>query len=115
MTDFKYRFLILDYRIIDGDSVVMTLDLGLGLRTTETVRLADLDAPEVRTRDLEEKAAGIRATDWLVDAMGNADELILEALMFNRGKFGRLIGYVIADGVNLNNKMVAEGLASPYQ
>ena len=114
MDNFTYRFRILSYRIIDGDSIVADLDLGLGITTTENIRLADIDAPEIRTKDLYEKEAGIKAKNWLIDNMDNAEQLVLETLQFNRGRYGRLIGYVIADGVNLNTRMLSEGLAVPY-
>ena len=114
MSTFKYRFRIMEYRVIDGDSVEAVLDLGLGLTTTEIIRLANIDAPETRTRDLVEKEAGLIAKAWLLDHMILADELICESIQFNRGKFGRLIGYIIADSVNLNEQMVIEGHATVY-
>ena len=93
---------------------MLDLDLGLGLRTTESVRLADINAAETRTKNLEEKARGIAARNWLQTSMDNAQELVLETLEFNRGRYGRLIGYILADGVNLNRVMLEERIVQPY-
>ena len=52
-------------RVVDGDTIDVTIDLGFDLMKKERVRVAGVDTPEKRTRDLEEKALGIDATNWL--------------------------------------------------
>ncbi len=42
-------------RVVDGDTVDLKIDLGFDIWINERVRLKDIDAPEVRTRDLQEK------------------------------------------------------------
>ena len=54
-------------RVVDGDTIDVTIDLGFDLYKKERVRIAGVDTPEKRTRDLEEKALGIDATNWLKD------------------------------------------------
>ena len=114
MSEFRYQFRILDYRVIDGDSVEATLDLGLGIRSREFIRLMGVDAPEVRTKDLIEKQAGISAKDWLIDHMDSAFCLVCDSVEFRRGKYGRVLGNIMADGVNLNSQMIAENFAKRY-
>ena len=45
-------------RVIDGDTVDLILDLGFGLFKKERVRIAGVDTPEKRTRNLKEKSLG---------------------------------------------------------
>ena len=52
-------------RVVDGDTIDVTIDLGFELYKKERVRVAGVDTPEKRTRNLEEKALGIDATNWL--------------------------------------------------
>ena len=85
------------------------------------MRVAGVDTPEKRTRDLEEKALGIDATNWLKkkleDTIKGEDELIIRTeLKGGVGKYGRLLGwlYVGDSNVSLNEEMIGEGYAWPY-
>ena len=69
-------------RVVDGDTIDVTIDLGFDLAKKERVRIAGVDTPEKRTRDKEEKALGIDATNWMKEKLNAAikgdDELLLE-------------------------------------
>ncbi len=87
-------------RVVDGDTIDVTIDLGFDLTKKERVRVAGVDTPEKRTRDLEEKALGIDATNWLKTKLDGAikgdDDLIIRTeLVGGMGKYGRLLGLVI--------------------
>ncbi len=108
-------------RVLDGDTIDVTIDLGFDLYKKERVRIAGVDTPEKRTRDLEEKALGIDATNWLKEKLKNSidgpDELSIRTeLVGGVGKYGRLLGwlYIGDSNVSLNEKMIAEGYAWPY-
>ena len=108
-------------RVIDGDTIDVTIDLGFDLFKKERVRIAGVDTPEKRTRDLEEKALGLDATDWmkkhLEDTIAGDEELIIRTeLVGGMGKYGRLLGwlYVGDDTVSLNEQMIEEGYAWEY-
>ena len=59
-----YNFRVIEInRVVDGDTIDVTIDLGFDLYKKERVRVAGVDTPEKRTRDLEEKEAGIDATN----------------------------------------------------
>ena len=97
------------------------IDLGFDLFKKERVRIAGVDTPEKRTRDLEEKALGIDATNWLKEKLDGAidgdDELSIRTeLVGGVGKYGRLLGWLyIGDGnVSLNEQMIDEGYAWEY-
>ena len=60
-----YNFRVTEInRVLDGDTIDVTIDLGFDLFKKERVRVAGVDTPEKRTRDLEEKELGIHATNW---------------------------------------------------
>jgi micrococcal nuclease len=108
-------------RVVDGDTIDVTIDLGFDLFKKERVRVAGVDTPEKRTRDLEEKALGIDATNWLKNHLdsaisGEEDLIIRTELVGGMGKYGRLLGWLyIGDAeLSLNEKMIEEGYAWAY-
>ena len=76
------------------------------------VRLARIDAPEVRTKCDAEKKKGIEARDALVERLSQAKVIDLREV--ERGKYFRLVAEVIADGENMSDLLLALGLAWPY-
>ena len=118
-----YNFRVTEInRVLDGDTIDVTIDLGFDLYKKERVRIAGVDTPEKRTRDLEEKALGIDATNWLKKKLedtiaGDGDELAIRTeLVGGMGKYGRLLGwlYINEDTVSLNEQMITEGYAWEY-
>ena len=117
-----YNFRVTEInRVVDGDTIDATIDLGFDLYKKERVRVAGVDTPEKRTRNLEEKALGIDATNWLKDKLEGAidgdDELTIRTeLVGGVGKYGRLLGWLyIGDAtVSINEEMIGEGYAWPY-
>ena len=108
-------------RVLDGDTIDVTIDLGFDLFKKERVRVAGVDTPEKRTRNLEEKELGIDATNWLKkeleDVLAGDDELIVRTeLHGGTGKYGRLLGwlYVGDEQVSLNEQMITQGYAHAY-
>ena len=108
-------------KVVDGDTIDVTIDLGFDLYKKERVRVAGVDTPEKRTRNLEEKALGIDATNWLKEKLDGAidgdDELTIRTeLSGGIGKYGRLLGWLyIGDGdVSLNEEMIKLGYAWEY-
>jgi len=108
-------------RVVDGDTIDVTIDLGFSLTKKERVRIAGVDTPEKRTRNLEEKELGIDATNWLkeklTDAIKGDDDLVIRTeLVGGVGKYGRLLGwcYIGDNSVSLNEQMIEEGYAWPY-
>jgi len=101
-------------RIIDGDTVDLDIDLGFSITLKQRVRLKDIDAPEPRTKDLEEKAAGLVAKAWLEKELSREGEWIIETT--KEDKYGRILGtlYLVGDPVTVNERMLNEGIAKPY-
>ena len=108
-------------KVLDGDTIDVTIDLGFDLYKKERVRIAGVDTPEKRTRDKEEKALGIDATNWLKEKLTETikgdDELTIRTeLKGGVGKYGRLLGwlYVGESTLSLNEQMITEGYAWEY-
>ena len=117
-----YNFRVTEIKkVLDGDTIDVIIDLGFDLAKTERVRIAGVDTPEKRTRNLEEKALGIDATEWLKDKLegaidGDDDLIIRTELVGGVGKYGRLLGwlYIGDSDVSLNEQMITEGYAWAY-
>ena len=117
-----YNFRVIEInRVVDGDTIDVTIDLGFDLYKKERVRVAGVDTPEKRTRDLEEKALGLDATNWMKEQLEGAidgeDDLVIRTeLVGGMGKYGRLLGWLyIGDAeLSLNELMIEEGYAWAY-
>ena len=117
-----YNFRVIKInRVVDGDTIDVTIDLGFDLYKKERVRVAGVDTPEKRTRDKEEKALGIDATNWLKEKLNSAiagdDDLIIRTeLVGGVGKYGRLLGwlYIGDNTISLNEQMIVAGYAWEY-
>ena len=117
---YNFRVVSVD-KVLDGDTKDVTIDLGFDLYKKERVRIAGVDTPEKRTRDLEEKVLGIDATNWMKEHLEETnngdDELIIRTeLKGGVGKYGRLLGwlYVGDEEISLNEQMISEGYAWEY-
>ena len=100
-------------KIIDGDTFDCIMDLGFDVLLEARVRMYGIDTPESRTRDLEEKKFGLLAKEWLIAHL-NDDIIISTELDNEKGKFGRVLGTVWAEGTNINEKMIEEHMAVRY-
>ena len=105
-------------RLVDGDTVILDVDMGISITVRVTVRLFGINTPEVRG---PEKVAGHAATQHLADLLvqfrheGDWD-IVVQTYKDKKGKFGRLLAVLIGDDgdgnpVNLNERMVADGHA----
>jgi micrococcal nuclease len=102
-------------KIIDGDTFDCIMDLGFDVLLEARVRMYGIDTEESRTRDLEEKKFGLLAKKWLVEHLEGVKDIIISTELDNeKGKFGRVLGTVWAEGTNINSKMIDEHMAVAY-
>ena len=102
-------------RVVDGDTVDVILDLGFSILHKCRVRLYAIDTPESRTRDKDEKARGKLAGKYLKDAIDNGKKVVLRSkLKDSKGKYGRVLGEIIVDDININVAMIENYLAVAY-
>lgn len=97
-------------RVVDGD----TLDVQITLEIR--VRLLDCWAPETRTRDLDEKARGMASKQYLQGLVEDGSAVLYVPWESNKISdvftFGRVLGHVWTEGVNLSEEMVRAGHAT---
>ena len=78
------------------------------------IRFLGINAPETRTRHLEEKQAGLKAKSRL-EVLFDASKGVFTLKSHGVGKFGRVLGEIFIDEVNINNLLIEEGLARKYK
>jgi micrococcal nuclease len=104
-------------RVVDGDTIDASIDLGFDISLEKRIRLAGVDTPESRTTDKEEKALGLDAKNWLKHRLEEAKDIIIRTqLPDSTEKYGRIIGqlYINNEEASLNNQMISEGYALAY-
>jgi micrococcal nuclease len=92
----------------------LDIDLGFGLWIHgESIRLFGVDCPECRSRDKEEKAAGLAAKDFVKRLLHDGGTYTLTTK--EKGKFGRYLGTIfLTEKTSINDALVKERLAVPY-
>ena len=107
---YKYEGLVM--RVIDGDTIVVLVDLGFTTFSKQTLRLYGINAPEMRS-------GGEMAKEWLEKQILQK-QVTIETIKKKRvggektGKYGRYLAIVSIDGVDINQVMLDEGLAREY-
>ena len=103
--------------VVDGDTIDVLIDLGFDILFQSRVRLAGIDTPESRTKDLAEKALGLESKEYLKKALKDAKSVVIKTEKMNSSeKYGRILGwiYVNGDTVSLNDMMINDGYAWGY-
>jgi len=111
MYEYKVKEVV---KVVDGDTIDVIIDLGFDLSKKERVRLAGIDTPESRTRDLDEKKLGLEAKEYLSTNLSNAKQLMISTE--KDGKYGRMLGtiHINDDIVSMNQQMIDKGYAWEY-
>ena len=115
-----YEYRVIIDRWVDGDTVDVDIDLGFGVwLKDQRVRLYGINAPESRTRDLEEKKLGLAAKDFCKNFCKEGEYAKLVCKKYDsKGKFGRILGEIwsitnYADK-SLNEYLLDKGHATEY-
>ena len=107
-----YEYNAIVDRVVDGDTIKCTVDLGFSTWKKITVRMEGINTPESRTRDLEEKKLGLAAKDRLIEMLGDGDFTLQS---HGVGKYGRCLGEIFKKSdVSLNRQLINEGHATEY-
>jgi micrococcal nuclease len=104
-------------RIVDGDTIDVDIDLGFNISFSQRVRLAGIDTPESRTKDLAEKALGLESKKKLGELIANAKTIVIKTEKPNSTeKYGRILGWLYLDGAetSVNEALIASGYAWSY-
>ena len=103
--------------VVDGDTIDVLIDLGFDILFASRVRLAGIDTPESRTKDLKEKALGLESKEYLKKFLKDAKSVVIKTeKMDSSEKYGRILGwlYVDEDTVSVNDHMINNGYAWGY-
>lgn len=118
-----YQYKVSVVKVVDGDTIDVDIDLGFStVLKKQRVRMVGIDTPESRTRDLVEKKFGKASKKHLKKLLESAESLSL--ISHDKGKFGRILGTVIAhfaEGhpvyeteININDQMIKDHHAVKY-
>jgi micrococcal nuclease len=103
--------------VVDGDTIDVLIDLGFDILFQSRVRLAGIDTPESRTKDLAEKVLGLESKEYLKKHLKDAKSVVIKTEKINSSeKYGRILGWVYINGdtESLNDKMINDGYAWGY-
>lgn len=109
MYEYKIKEVV---KVVDGDTIDIIIDLGFDLTKKERVRLAGIDTPESRTKDLEEKELGLEAKEFLERRIADCENLWVSTE--KDGKYGRMLGTIWCGVININEEMISRGYAWEY-
>jgi len=109
-----YEYACTVTRVVDGDTVDANIDLGFDISYFSRIRLYGIDTPESRTRNKDEKLRGLLAKDYIVKALATGKQVVVKTALEKKGKYGRVLGSLIVDGLDLNQDMIAKHLAVAY-
>ena len=108
-------------RVVDGDTIDALIDVGFDIWVKKRIRFMGLDTWECRTRNLEEKALGLKAkarTKELLEKVSSKSGYF-RIKSYGLGKYGRVLADVFIidkDGKqwNINETLITEGHAYVY-
>lgn len=103
-----YRALVVG--VVDGDTIDISIDLGLRVSIMTRVRLHGINAPEMHGASLE---AAKRSTKYLVDTI-LAKQILVNTIKDRGDKYGRLLAKVWLDDRFINREMIEHGFAVEY-
>lgn len=103
-------------RVIDGDSLILDIDLGFRTHIEIPARLAHINAPEMLDKDDEKRARAKKAKQKLIELLTDPQVIIRSFKPFKVDKYGRyLVEIINSDGTNVNQTLMDLGYADPYE
>ena len=104
--------------VVDGDTIDCDIDLGFDISINQRIRLAGIDTPESRTKDINEKKWGLESKDFLKKKLSECkgNLVIKTEKIDSTEKYGRILGWLYEDGkeISFNQMMIDEGYAWSY-
>jgi micrococcal nuclease len=108
-----YEYKAIATKVIDGDTVDLYIDLGFHIRIELRIRMAHINAPEIRSKDPNETTKGLKTKLYLIERI-EGKEIIVRTFKDKTEKFGRILAVVLLDGVDINAELISKGLAVKY-
>ncbi len=105
------------YKVVDGDTIDVDIDLGFNISFFQRVRLAGIDTPESRTKDVHEKKLGLEVKEKLNELLKGASNIVIKTEKpDSTEKYGRILGWLFIDDskLSVNEILIKEGYAWNY-
>jgi micrococcal nuclease len=105
------------YKVVDGDTIDVDIDLGFNISYYQRVRLAGIDTPESRTTDKVEKALGLESKKRLDEVLKAATKIVIRTEKpDSTEKYGRILGWIFIDDqkISVNESLIKDGFAWEY-
>lgn len=105
------------YKVVDGDTIDVDIDLGFNISYYQRVRLAGIDTPESRTTDKYEKQLGLEVKKRLDEALKGATKIVIRTEKpDSTEKYGRILGWIFIDDekTSINEQLIKDGFAWEY-
>ena len=100
---YQYKAKVLN--VVDGDTIDVSIDLGLQIYSLQRIRLYGIDTPE-------------RGQPGFLEAADRLKQLILDKNVtiktYKTSKYGQYLGEIEFDGIHINQMMITEGHAKKY-
>jgi endonuclease YncB( thermonuclease family) len=103
---FQYNATVV--RLVDGDTLELDIDLGFKLTFRQLVRLYGINAPELNTPEGKITLARLNAL------IPPNTKIIINTLKDRKEKYGRYLGIIYLDSLNIAAQLIHEGLAKEY-
>lgn len=98
--------------VYDGDTITCTIDCGFGIHCRkQKIRLYGINTPEIRGT---EKKEGIKVRDILKQKI-LGKQIVLKTIKDKKGKYGRYLGIIFLDNVNINEWLIDNHFAEHYK
>lgn len=98
----------------DGDTIKFQVDLGFGIHFIIKVRLYGINTYELKSKDASLKEKAYLAKNKVKEWLESADDIVIKTYKDSTEKYGRYLATVLADGLNINEQLLADGLAEEY-
>ncbi len=96
-------------KVVDGDTVDFSLDLGMSIYSKQRIRLLGINSPEMRG---ENKEDGKAAKAHIIDMLNKEGDIVVKTE--KQGKYGRYLGTIYLNGTDINQQMINDGFAVEY-
>lgn len=106
-----YRYKIASWKVIDGDTVDLSLDLGFNILSRARFRLHGINAPERKQKD-----KWLQSKQYLMALLDeHSSGVVAVTIKDRKDKYGRyLVDLITSDGQSINTMIVLAGHAMEY-
>lgn len=99
-------------RVVDGDTIVLDIDLGFTIHWKSSCRLWGINTPELKSKDSATRDQALKAKQYLIDNLPIGSIVNINSKSLD--KYGRPLVEVFFNEVNINQDLLNKELAVKY-